>query len=490
MDKMLNFRCDRTGAHRTCGRMVEINMPRGMLASFAKEGAVVLYAGIGVGIYRCVHEWPVWLSGFFGVAAMPEPFVSGDFYLIVDCGKIIGVLLYMALCYALDRSRTKSTLRLLPSVVLAVCGAIPLLSLLGIPIGEQIVVASFVGLGIGSGMLFCQWVDVCGLLAPIRVVQVLAVSYIARALLLPAITGMGPIAGSVLALVLAGSSFAQVRFCVGKSAATGLAECKVPSARDLAGLRGLFLWVPVFAFAYGMGVSSTHLAHAAIETGLGKIVPALLVLALSVKLGDRFDRGVLYAIALPLMTAGLISIEFLGAAPSVSQMLLSAAMASFRLLAFSEVCSFAYSKKTSAMFIGGCVRILSLTVNDTAVCLTRLNPSFWNYEIVTLVVIMAAIFVGTLVYLPRISNRREHHPLGFSGEEAKRRNLEEAAASAGLSQRETTVFQLMVEGKTTKDIGEELFISKGAVRAHTSRIYDKFGVHSREDFDALFRGSR
>ena len=50
------------------------------------------------------------------------------------------------------------------------------------------------------------------------------------------------------------------------------------------------------------------------------------------------------------------------------------------------------------------------------------------------------------------------------------------------------MFQLLVMGKTSTEISEELFISNGAVRAHCSRIYDKFGVHSRKDFDALFEG--
>ena len=78
------------------------------------------------------------------------------------------------------------------------------------------------------------------------------------------------------------------------------------------------------------------------------------------------------------------------------------------------------------------------------------------------------------------------HRAPFEGEPDDRARFEGLVASAGLSQRETTVFQLLLAGKTAGEVSEELFISKGAVRSHMSRIYDKFGVHSRQDFDALF----
>lgn len=446
----------------------------------------VVGAGVGIGIYRCAHEWPVWLAGFFPAATLPAPFSSSDFYLAIDAGKIAGVLAYLALCYLLDRHRTSTALRALPSAVMVLGGACALLALLGAPVASGLVVGSLVLIGFGAGMLFCQWIEVCGMLTPMRVVQVLALSYIARLLIFALVTSMGPVAGSVLALLLAGSSFIQVKACTPHTADAGGWERAVPSRREAAGFRGLFLWVPVFAFAYGLGVGSTSMAHAAFETGFGTALAASLILAVSLKLGDRFDSRVLYAIALPLMTAGLVGIEFLNAAPSLSQVLLSAAFDSFRLLAFWEVCSFAYRRRTSAMFLGSCVRLLSLCVDDAAVCLMRFSPSFWDDGVVTLLVIMTAIFMGTLVYLPRIANPGKLHQVGFGGAAQRRGRMEDLVRAAELSPRETTVFQMLVAGKSAGEISEDLFISKGAVRSHMSRIYDKFGVHARADFDALF----
>jgi DNA-binding NarL/FixJ family response regulator len=41
------------------------------------------------------------------------------------------------------------------------------------------------------------------------------------------------------------------------------------------------------------------------------------------------------------------------------------------------------------------------------------------------------------------------------------------------------VFELLRTGLTNREIGRLLFIEESTVKAHTHRIYDKLGVHSR-----------
>jgi LuxR family maltose regulon positive regulatory protein len=48
-----------------------------------------------------------------------------------------------------------------------------------------------------------------------------------------------------------------------------------------------------------------------------------------------------------------------------------------------------------------------------------------------------------------------------------------------LSERETEVLRLVAAGLTNRQIGDQLFISAGTVKAHTSNIYGKLGVRSR-----------
>ena len=48
-----------------------------------------------------------------------------------------------------------------------------------------------------------------------------------------------------------------------------------------------------------------------------------------------------------------------------------------------------------------------------------------------------------------------------------------------LSSREKQIAELMISGKSDKDIAEELFISPGTVASHNKKIFKKLEVHSR-----------
>jgi LuxR family maltose regulon positive regulatory protein len=48
-----------------------------------------------------------------------------------------------------------------------------------------------------------------------------------------------------------------------------------------------------------------------------------------------------------------------------------------------------------------------------------------------------------------------------------------------LSEREIEVLQFLAAGKSNQAIAAELVLSVGTVKAHTSNIYGKLGVHSR-----------
>lgn len=334
-------------------------------------------------------------------------------------------------------------------------------------------------------MLFGQWIEFCGCLPPVKVIQVFAISFAVRFALLPIVTGVDELLSTLVIICLAGSSFIQVSFCFSSIPIVEDRPREGFGAKGFSGYGMLFLFVCVFAFAYGVGGSATQLSHSTHETGVGNLLPSLVILILAFKMGDRFDRTILYAIALPLMTVGLIGVEFLGISLSFSQVMVSAAYSAFDLLVYTMVCSNAYRSRTSAMLPGSCIRILALVAADLAILLMRLNLS-WSRGVLVTVTILATLAVGIAVFVPLLGSQRDYSRFQPEGESSERKRLEDIAASKGLSARETTVFQLLVMGKSATEISEELFISNGAVRAHFSRIYDKFGVHSRKDFDALF----
>lgn len=56
-----------------------------------------------------------------------------------------------------------------------------------------------------------------------------------------------------------------------------------------------------------------------------------------------------------------------------------------------------------------------------------------------------------------------------------------AARKPTLTGREIEVLQLVAEGMTSKEIGEQLFISENTVKNHVRNILDKLGLHSRNE---------
>lgn len=56
----------------------------------------------------------------------------------------------------------------------------------------------------------------------------------------------------------------------------------------------------------------------------------------------------------------------------------------------------------------------------------------------------------------------------------------------GLSGREKEVLFLLVKGRSTKEIGQKLFISPGTVKNHVLKIYAKTGAHSRIELSTLY----
>ena len=60
-----------------------------------------------------------------------------------------------------------------------------------------------------------------------------------------------------------------------------------------------------------------------------------------------------------------------------------------------------------------------------------------------------------------------------------RGSIFKAAETYGLTKRETTVLQMIIEGKTNPDIAQELFISDGTVGDHVKSVMRKLRVSKR-----------
>lgn len=70
--------------------------------------------------------------------------------------------------------------------------------------------------------------------------------------------------------------------------------------------------------------------------------------------------------------------------------------------------------------------------------------------------------------------------------QSKRYALDHIASAYGLSERESQIFEMIINGKNVPVIAEELFISQNTVRTHVKRIYRVLDVHSRQELIKQF----
>lgn len=90
----------------------------------------------------------------------------------------------------------------------------------------------------------------------------------------------------------------------------------------------------------------------------------------------------------------------------------------------------------------------------------------------------------------------EPFPLESAGDEADMRIIEEPSVifidklslqskalsrRIGLSVRETEVMEEFIRGRSAVSIAEKLFVSRNTVKTHLRRIYEKAGIHSRQE---------
>ena len=62
---------------------------------------------------------------------------------------------------------------------------------------------------------------------------------------------------------------------------------------------------------------------------------------------------------------------------------------------------------------------------------------------------------------------------------AGHRSAKRAPFSAGLTAREVEVLRLVAQGRSNKEIADELFIAQKTARNHVERVYAKLGVNNR-----------
>lgn len=245
----------------------------------------------------------------------------------------------------------------------------------------------------------------------------------------------------------------------------------------------------LFIAAYSFACGAAALDVDVVSARYSSVVPAAVVLVLILLNTKRFSVSVLFRLAFPLMVAGFLPVSFIpGVLHPYSSFMLTAGFSAMEMLLMFMICSIAYSSGTSAIWLFGVLGGTQFLMRATGSMLgSFVNASFGaSGAMVLSVTAVVLVVIASLALVSEKSlfsfwNARSSKggSTDSSGEEDASRNacgdsievrINAMSASYALTDHETEVLYLAVQGKTNSQIGRDMFISEGTVKAHLSHI--------------------
>ena len=409
----------------------------------------------------------------------------GDVSMVADAGKVLGMVTLVVTAYVADRGHRKFWLLAAPGLT-SLCGCV--LSVVSGAIGS-ISFALPVGVflfGFGTAAMMLQWLEFIGSASLKSIVLVIGAAEGLNSFAAIAIGADGLLSPVCIPMFILSSLALMLlyRRMVEKGEAPSLRGVRRNIVRSdgIVSLR-LIVWVSAYCFLCGLVNSVMNFPKLSVSDNCGNVVSSAVIILAAMLLPKQFDIRILKNIAFLFMVFGLLVVGFLDGGNAWVQVFAGVGAASCRLFAYSLACMKAHVNEVSAL--PACLLVKALiivmmgagaSVGSLVFCIDR-----------TVVVAAAILLISLLsAFLSpfNIGERDILEKVARSASLSKREDvLVDLCAEKGLSKRESTVFLLMANGDDVAAISDELFISRSAVRAHLSRIYAKFNVHNRQEFE-------
>lgn len=263
------------------------------------------------------------------------------------------------------------------------------------------------------------------------------------------------------------------------------------------------------ALAYG-AASSMHPAPAALASPI--LAPAaVLLVALANR--HRFSLPLFVWISLPFIICGfLFTLLLPNLFSSFSFALLDNGYGAVRMLLFLLICLIAHSSSTTTYWLFGILSFIQMAFQAAGMWIGAYSgigqePAMEALACIAMLlgVVLASVLMmarkgvyslidlnpspaaspggGSAAGAPPSSRARKVDPRDDDAVAVRAENL---ITSYELTQRESEVLRMAVQGKSNEEIANDLFVSIGTVKAHLYHIYKKMGIHTRKElFDMV-----
>lgn len=452
---------------------------------------IVPFAFLGLGLYRA------WIEIVFVGSFVDFPAINASMRDVFDISMVAVVLLCAACARRIGPLFKRRSAFVLCIVTLTASTAMVFLSGLFPDIASTVAVPSAVLGGFGIALLILFWSEFYGCLNPLRVASYYAaaivvgavVVYVYRGFMFPwlfAMTALLPVVS--LACIAAG--YRQVP--ASEQPSSIWTKLSVPWKA--------ILLMAIYAFAYGLLESDAYESSFGPHSSLGTLAAGIVVFFGVAFRGKRFDFGVIYRIALPLMVAALLllpSLNFLGG--EAGAFCVSAGYTLQSILVMLICANLCYRYGASAIWIFGIERgvrqVFMILGRDVSDMVPTLGMASGNEEALVSALAIVAIVAATMILMserslssrwgadvvPDVVDGVRAEPTAAERKHELSSRVADEARAHKLSVREEEVLLLLAQRKTIGEIEHELFIANGTAKAHVRHIYQKLEIHTRQE---------
>ncbi|MDR3316125.1 MAG: helix-turn-helix transcriptional regulator [Coriobacteriales bacterium] len=215
------------------------------------------------------------------------------------------------------------------------------------------------------------------------------------------------------------------------------------------------------------------------------IIIALLIFV-TIFLSKKSDMGLIYRFVLLFLIIGVLFSPFAGTIGTLSTIIVNAGYTCFELIFWIALSNISFRYHISpirvfglgragwvfGVFLGGLYPPLPFV---GIAPLSPLTSAFFMISVLIVCTVVTYTFILPERTIVAITT-------GYGGRRGSLQSrCQKLSKQFGLSQRENEVLACIVRGRDTSYIQQTLNISAGTVSTHRMRIYQKIGVHSRQE---------
>jgi len=380
---------------------------------------------------------------------------------------------------------------------------------------------------VSGACLLIAWLSHCATLMPRQVGMTLSAAYLIAGVLyfplefLPAtvsapIMALLPVASAMLLMhpaltdmkgeaaeELSDAALSDL-YAFEQSQKPGLASKLEPVeaiAEDSSETAWRFPWYPallVFGFKAVFSFALPFTAGPSLYGPLGMLIIAAISFIGAKYFFHTVRASVLYKIGLPCMIAGLLILAWFDHGSVVSTAFMNIGNIAFELFIVIALCEICYRWSINPIWMFGIIWAASAAGQFVArlagTLIVAAHPlGTTETNLIMLIIVVALVALSSFFFNDRVlmhafgaqpnlaSEEGEEHVHVMTYYEDLIYRCETVAREYGLSKREEEILELIAQGMSGPRIEEELVISRNTVKTHTSHIYEKLGVHSRDE---------